>query len=79
MSADTIQPNNSWTLPVTANAADFRSLAADLAAAPRQADGSLPPNDFARLVADSDLIDKGVDVGLPYFGSAPDLGAFEWH
>ena len=45
--------------------------------APRQADGSLPVNDFARLVARSDLIDKGVDVGLPFAGAAPDLGAFE--
>ena len=26
----------------------------------------------------SDLIDKGVNVGLPYNGSAPDLGAFEY-
>jgi hypothetical protein len=45
--------------------------------APRQADGSLPVNDFARLVAGSDLVDKGVGVGLPFTGSAPDLGAFE--
>ena len=37
----------------------------------RQADGSLPNNGFARLVAGSDLIDKGVDVGLPFNGSAP--------
>jgi len=77
LSADTIQANNSWNLAVTANAADFRSLAASLAAAPRQADGSLPNNDFARLVVNSDLIDKGVDVGIPYLGLAPDLGAFE--
>jgi hypothetical protein len=46
--------------------------------APREPDGSLPANGFARLVAGSDLIDKGVDVGLPYTGSAPDLGAFEF-
>ena len=25
-----------------------------------------------------DLIDKGVDVGLPYMGNAPDLGAYEF-
>jgi hypothetical protein len=25
----------------------------------------------------SSLIDKGVDVGLPYNGKAPDLGCFE--
>ncbi|MDP2335685.1 MAG: hypothetical protein Q8N05_04385 [Bacteroidota bacterium] len=26
----------------------------------------------------SDLIDKGTDVGLPYKGTLPDLGAFEF-
>jgi hypothetical protein len=30
------------------------------------------------LVAGSDLIDKGVDVGIPYNGAAPDLGAYEY-
>jgi hypothetical protein len=79
LSSDTIHDHNSWNLPVTADAADFRSLAPGLAGAPRQADGSLPDNDFARLVAGSDLIDKGVDVGMPYYGSAPDLGAFEYN
>jgi hypothetical protein len=29
-------------------------------------------NGFARLAAGSDLIDAGVDVGLPFSGSAPD-------
>ena len=42
-----------------------------------KADGSLPDIDFMRLVAGSHLIDAGVDVGLPYNGSAPDLGYFE--
>jgi hypothetical protein len=77
LSADTIQAANSWTLTVTANISDFLSLDATLASAPRQADGSLPLNDFARLVNDSDLIDVGVDVGIPFLGLAPDLGAFE--
>ncbi len=76
--SDSVQINNSWNLTVTANISDFLSLAPALAAAPRQADGSLPANDFARLAAGSDLIDQGVDVGLPYFGTAPDLGAFEF-
>ena len=31
-----------------------------------------------RLAAESDLIDGGTDVGLPYHYSAPDLGAFEY-
>lgn len=29
------------------------------------------------LAAGSDLIDAGVDLGLPFKGKAPDLGAFE--
>ena len=46
-------------------------------ASARQADGSLPVLPFLRLAAGSKLIDKGKDVGLPFVGVAPDLGAFE--
>jgi hypothetical protein len=69
--------NNSWQLPVQADAADFLALSEAAASAPREADGSLPENDFARLAPGSDLIDRGVDVQMPFNGSAPDLGAFE--
>ena len=47
-------------------------------ASARQADGSLPVLPFLRLAAGSKLIDKGMDVGLPFLGAAPDLGAFEY-
>jgi hypothetical protein len=30
------------------------------------------------LAHGSTLIDKGVDVGFPFHGPAPDLGAFEF-
>jgi pectate disaccharide-lyase len=76
-SAGAILNNNSWQLATPAAAADFVSLAETLALAPRQADGSLPVNDFARLIATSHLVDQGKDVGLPFSGAAPDLGAFE--
>lgn len=69
---------NSWTLPVTVSAADFLSVVETEALAPRGADGSLPSVNFMRLVAGSDLIDKGTDVGLPFVGAVPDLGAFEF-
>jgi hypothetical protein len=72
-----LQLNNSWNLAVTVNSADFADIAETAAKAPRQADGSLPTG-FARLVPGSDLIDKGVDVGAPFNGTAPDLGAFEY-
>jgi hypothetical protein len=60
---------NSWNLQVTVSTADF--LGVDLAEAlgPRNADGSLPYLKFMHLVAGSDLIDAGTDVGLPFVGS----------
>ena len=74
--------NNTWDIPLTVADADFASLDTTGITAPRQADGSLPDNDcyhyFLRLASSSDLIDAGVDVGLPYGGTAPDLGAFEY-
>jgi hypothetical protein len=72
-----VEVNNSWNLAVTANTADYLSLLDTAAKAPRKPDGSLP-DVFARLVSGSDLIDKGVDVGLPFNGSAPDLGPYEF-
>ncbi|MFQ6036902.1 MAG: ankyrin repeat domain-containing protein [Sedimentisphaerales bacterium] len=44
----------------------------------RNPDGSLPESDFLRLAPGSDAIDAGTDVGLPFVGKAPDLGAFEY-
>jgi uncharacterized repeat protein (TIGR02059 family) len=61
-----------------ASAADFQSLDTTGMSGPRKADGSLPDIKFMKLVSSSDLIDAGTDVGLPYEGSAPDLGAYEF-
>ncbi len=69
--------NNWFTLPVTVSAADFLSLDASQMTLPRKADGSLPDLRFMHLTLGSDLIDAGLDVGLPYSVAAPDLGAFE--
>jgi hypothetical protein len=38
----------------------------------------LPAIDFMKLHAGSQMIDKGTNVGLPFVGAAPDLGAFEF-
>lgn len=74
-----VQSNNGWMSPFVTTAADFASLSTVGVDGPRQADGSLPVLPFARLVAGSDLIDGGLKLsGIPYFGSAPDLGAFEF-
>jgi hypothetical protein len=68
---------NSWNLGVTLSDSQFRSVSASGWDAPRQADGGLPVPPGLRLAVNSTLIDKGVGVGLPYNGQAPDLGAFE--
>lgn len=69
--------NDTWNLPVTVSDADFLSVSSIGADGARQADGSLPNLNFMKLAATSDLINKGVNVGLPFNGSAPDLGAYE--
>ena len=76
--AEVVQQSNSWNLGVTVDASDFLSLDYSGAAGPRNADGSLPTINFLKLAAGSDLLNKGVDVGLPYSGSAPDLGAYDF-
>jgi hypothetical protein len=44
----------------------------------RNADGTLPASNFLRLVPGSDLIDVATGIGIPFKGTAPDLGAFEF-
>ena len=70
--------NNSWMEGFNTTPDDFESLDYSELTGARKADGSLPDVSFFHLVSGSDLIDAGVDVGLPYNGSAPDLGAFEF-
>ncbi len=71
--------SNSWN-GAGASVDDFESLDMDAlfeaATGPRGQDGRLPTIGL-RLSPASALIDAGVDVGLTYEGSAPDLGAFE--
>lgn len=80
-SADSISnataTNNTWNTGLAASSADFVSVDTNLASRTRNADGSLVVTDLFRLAAGSKLINAGVNVGLPYKGTAPDLGAFE--
>ncbi|MGA5207405.1 right-handed parallel beta-helix repeat-containing protein [Streptomyces variegatus] len=68
---------NSWNLGVPLSDSQFRSVSTSGWDAPRQTDGSLPVLPHLRPSANSSLIDRGTDVGLPFSGNAPDLGAFE--
>ncbi len=70
---------NSWNDPpgIEATPEDFVSLDDRVARGPRRPDGSLPSGGFLRPRWESSLRDRGVDVGLPYRGQAPDLGGRE--
>ncbi|MDB6152932.1 MAG: Pectate lyase [Chthoniobacteraceae bacterium] len=71
--------NNYFNLPLQVDAADFAGLEEAELMKPRQANGDLPEIAFMHLVKGSDLIDRGLDAGLPFAGNAPDLGAFEFN
>ena len=68
---------NSWDLHLALKPSDFDSVAPTGWDAPRKPDGSLPDLPMFHPSAASAVIDRGVDVGLPWRGKAPDLGAFE--
>jgi hypothetical protein len=73
----TIDHNSFLNNEIKISADDFISLDTAQLTAPRKKDGSLPDIDFMHLKPKSGLIDKGVNVGLPFKGKAPDLGCFE--
>jgi hypothetical protein len=60
-----------------ADAADFLSLDTAGVGGPRNPDGSLPELRFLFPSNSSQLVNAGTDVGLPFNGPAPDLGALE--
>lgn len=70
--------NNSWQNGITVTADDFNSIDYTQLLGARKPDGSLPNVTFFHLKSDSDMINKGVNVGLSFNGTLPDLGAFEF-
>ena len=77
--AGSIQSNNSWQVLTSpaASTNDVISIDTSFATAPRRDDGSLPEIPLLRPVPNGRLVDKGLNIGLPFSGPAPDLGAFE--
>jgi len=73
------QAFNSWNTGFTCVASDFVSLDYTQMLNARQPDGSLPEVTLLHLTPSSGLINKGTDVGLPFIGMAPDLGAYEYN
>ncbi|MGD1045982.1 MAG: T9SS type A sorting domain-containing protein [Bacteroidota bacterium] len=73
-----ILATNSWLAPFSgATSADFISIDTMGVRGPRKPDGSLPDITFMHLASSSPFVNRGTDVGLPYIGTAPDLGCFE--
>jgi hypothetical protein len=70
--------HNTWDMGITVTDEDFVSVSDEGFLGPRQPNGDLPDLKFLKLRAGSALIDKGLDVGLPFSGVAPDLGAYEF-
>lgn len=70
--------HNTWNkvMEVEVTDSDFISIDSTGVSGKRKANGDLPDLDFLRLAEGSDLIDAGIDVGLPYKGNAPDLGPY---
>lgn len=68
---------NTWNRAVPTSDVDFRGLSSAGADGPRAPDGSLPSLPFLKPAAGSSLIDAGTNVGLPFNGPRPDLGAYE--
>lgn len=63
---------------VSVSQGDFISINDTGMLAPRKSDGGLPAVNFLHLIQGSKLIDAGVDVGLVFKGSSPDIGPFEF-
>ncbi|MGC4068769.1 MAG: DUF4990 domain-containing protein [Polyangiaceae bacterium] len=70
--------NNSWQNGHAASSTDYVSIDTSLLKAPRKSDGSLPDVNYFKLLSGSDLRNSGVNVGLSYSGTAPDIGPFEF-
>ncbi len=79
LSAQVDHSYNTWN-GIGVTAADFVDIDMETlyedATASRNADGSRPEIGL-ELAPNSDLIDAGIDVGLPFHGAAPDLGPFD--
>lgn len=77
ITADATVDHNSWNAGYTCNDNDFQNFDESQQYNDRTVLGALPDITFLHLVAGSDLINTGVNVGLPFSGAAPDLGCFE--
>ena len=67
-----------WTTNLNVTSGSFQSLDTSGTKGIRGAGGALPVLKFLYPSANSILVNAGVNVGLPFYGSAPDIGAFDY-
>ncbi|MBU1054477.1 MAG: right-handed parallel beta-helix repeat-containing protein [Proteobacteria bacterium] len=75
VSSESDQTNNSWN-GFLVTRADFLTIVPSGIDGARMPDGKLPNINFLKLAPTSGLVGKGVDVGLPFSGSTPNIGAY---
>jgi uncharacterized repeat protein (TIGR02059 family) len=80
--SNSVKDHNSYDASISPNgptvsSSDFISLDSTGLSRSRQSNGALPSINFLKLASGSRLIDAGINVGIPYNGTAPDLGPFE--
>ncbi len=68
---------DSFDMPLELTDRDFASLDESELLHPRANDGALPTISLLHPSDGSRLVDRGVDLGEPFDGAAPDVGAFE--
>jgi len=78
LGTNSVAVTNSWQNGIIVDDTDFASVDLSYLIGSRQTNGDLPIISTLHLVSGSDLINAGTDVGLPYSGVAPDIGAFEY-
>ena len=69
--------NSFWNSDTKITDADYISVDITQLSRSRKADGSLPEITAFHLTSNSEAIDAGKSVGIPFSGKAPDAGAFE--
>jgi hypothetical protein len=77
-SLNAVTAGNSWQSGITVTEDMFMSVDTELANGPRKIDGSLPDIELLKPQPDTFLIDGGVAIGEPFYGSAPDIGTYEY-
>ncbi|TCO05428.1 right-handed parallel beta-helix repeat-containing protein [Natronoflexus pectinivorans] len=77
MPSNALIVGNSWQQSVAITDGMFASVNTALAVGPREIDGSLPEIDLLKPVPGTVIINGGVDFGEPFYGTAPDMGAYE--